>query len=43
MMRFHRLIHAESISGPTVLPVNDANHAVLTVVGAVDAQLIQQV
>lgn len=25
------------------LPVNDADHAVLTVVGAVDAQLVQQV
>lgn len=25
------------------LPVDDADHAVLTVVGAVDAQLVQQV
>lgn len=36
MMHRHRLIQ-------TILPVNDADHAVLTVVGAVDAQLIQQV
>lgn len=27
----------------TVLPVDDADHAVLAVVGAVDAQLVQQV
>lgn len=27
----------------SVSPVNDADHAVLTVVGAVDAQLVQQV
>lgn len=26
-----------------VLPVDDADHAVLTVVGAVDAQFVQQV
>lgn len=27
----------------TVLPVDDADHAVLTVIGAVDAELVQQV
>lgn len=29
--------------GPPVVPVDDADHAVFTVVGAVDAQLVQQV
>lgn len=28
---------------PIGLPVDDANHAVLAVIGAVDAQLVQQV
>lgn len=37
------LIHLKSTFSPTIIPVDDADHAVLTVVGAVDAQLVQQV
>lgn len=36
----YTFLHAET---HLIVPVDDADHAVLTVVGAVDAQLVQQV
>lgn len=42
-VHFDIITSLHTLRRPTVLPVDDADHAVLAVVGAVDAQLVQQV
>lgn len=36
-------MQSQQLMSCSVSPVNDADHAVLTIVGAVDAQFVQQV
>lgn len=36
-------MQSQELMSCSVSPVNDADHAVLTIVGAVDAQFVQQV